>query len=430
MGNFECVMSVTLVLGATWGDEGKGKVVDFLSQNAHFVIRFNGGNNAGHTVVNKYGTFAMHLIPSGIFHKRAVSFITNGVVLDIEVLSEELKNLEKAGIKTKNRFFISPRCHIIMPYHKLLDKAYEEAKEDKKTGTTGRGIGPVFADKVSYNGIRLFDLLDKTVFVEKLQTQLKIKNKILQSFGIFPLSQKDIIPTYLKLREKIKPFIIEPYPFIQKAIQNKKNILLEGAQGVMLDTDWGTYPFVTASTIVSGGINHQAGIPPQQLKTIIGVAKAYTTRVGSGPFPTELLNSEGEKLRVAGNEFGTTTGRPRRCGWFDAEVLRFVKEVNGLTSLAITKIDILDSFKTIKICTGYTYKGKKIRYFQTDANLLAKVTPLYKTLEGWQTDTKGITKYNDLPRLAKQFIKEIEKQVAIPVSYISTGQKTSEIITV
>lgn len=423
-------MPVNLVLGATWGDEGKGKIVDYLSKDAYFVIRFNGGNNAGHTVVNKFGTFAMHLIPSGIFHKNSISLITNGVVLDLEVLVEELKKLENAGIKTKNRLYISPRCHIIMPYHKLLDKAYEEAKGDNKTGTTGRGIGPVFADKVSYNGIRLFDLFDKAIFTKKLQTQLKIKNKILQSFGIFPLSEKEIISLFLKLREKIKLYIEEPYPLIQKAIQNKKTILLEGAQGVLLDNDWGTYPFATASTTLSGGINHQAGIPPQNIKTVIGVVKAYTTRVGSGPFPTELLNKDGKDLRTKGHEFGTTTGRPRRCGWFDAEAVRFVKEINGLTNLAITKLDILDSFKTIKIATGYMYKGKKIRFYEADANLLTKVKPIYKTVKGWQTSTKGITKFNNLPKQAKQYIKEIEKQVGVTVSYISTGPNTSEIIKV
>lgn len=423
-------MSVTLIIGASWGDEGKGKVIDYLSQDADFVLRFNGGNNAGHTVINSYGTFAMHLIPSGIFHKKTKSIITNGVVLDLEVLINELANLQKAGITTKNKLIISPRCHLIMPYHKLLDKVYEEAKGKDKTGTTGRGIGPVYADKVSYNGIRIFDLLNKKSFSEKLATQLLVKNKILVALGEKPLDQKEIEKKYFKLGEIIKPYVQEPYSLMQKAIKNEKKILLEGAQGALLDNDWGTYPFVTASTVVSGGISHQAGIPFKSLKKVIAVSKAYTTRVGGGPFPTELLDSDGEKLRTEGHEFGTTTGRPRRCGWFDAELMRFVSEINGVTDITITKLDILDSFKTVKLCTGYTYNGKKATYTDGDTEFLAKVKPIFKTLKGWESSTKGFTKYKDLPPLAKQFIKEIEKQVGVKVSYISTGQKSSEIIKV
>ena len=423
-------MSTTLVIGASWGDEGKGKIVDYLSETADYVIRFNGGNNAGHTVINSYGKFAMHLIPSGIFHKNAKSIITNGVVLDLEVLVAELTNLQKAGITTKNKLLISPRCHLIMPYHKLLDKVYEETKGKYKTGTTGRGIGPVYADKVSYNGIRLFDLLDKKSFSQKLATQLVIKNKILVALGEKSINQKDVEKEYFKLAEIIKPYVLEPFSLLQKAIKNGKKILMEGAQGALLDNDWGTYPFVTASTVVSGGVNYQAGIPFNALKRVIAVSKAYTTRVGGGPFPTELFDSDGEKLRSEGHEFGTVTGRPRRCGWFDAELMRFVCLINGVTDITITKLDILDSFKSIKLCTGYIYKGKKVGYTHGDTEFLSQVKPILKTLKGWNSSTKGMTKYKTLPPKAKEFLKEIEKQVGVKVSYISTGQKSSEIIKV
>lgn len=419
---------ITLVIGSQWGDEGKGKIIDYLSKNANFVVRFHGGNNAGHTVINNFGKFPMHLIPSGIFEKNASAIITNGVVLDLEVLISEIELLEKAGIKLKNRLFISPRCHLIMPYHKLLDKLYEEAKGKYKTGTTGRGIGPVYSDKVSYNGIRLFDLLDKKKFSQKLEIQLLIKNKILKALGNIKLSQKEIEQQFFSLIKKISPYISETYSIIQKAINANKNILMEGAHGVFLDNDWGTYPFVTASTIISGGVMNQAGISPKSLNKIIGVVKAYTTRVGQGPFPTELFNKDGELLREKGVEFGTTTGRPRRCGWFDAELIKFASEINGYTDIAITKLDVLDSFSQIKICTGYSLNGKKVNYVDGDSYFLSKIKPVYKTLKGWQKSTKGLKNYKDLPLEAKKYIREIEKLVKTKVSYISTGASREEII--
>ena len=421
-------MAATLVVGAQWGDEGKGKIIDYLSQSSDYVIRYHGGNNAGHTVINDVGKFAMHLIPSGIFYNTTKTCITNGVVLDLEVLVNEITMLEKAGVRLKNRLFISPRCHIIMPYHKLFDRLYEDAKGRGKTGTTGRGIGPVHADKVSYNGIRLFDLMDKDLFREKLQTQLLIKNKIIQAFGEKPLHQKEIETYFFSLRDQVLSFISEPYPLLQKALHQKKRILFEGAHGVFLDNDWGTYPFVTASKVLSGGISQGAGIPPHTLKNVIGVVKAYTTRVGQGPFPTELVDADGEKLRQEGYEFGTTTGRARRCGWFDAELIRFAKEINGFTNIAITKLDVLDSFDQIKICIGYKLGNKIVRYFDGDANFLASVKPTYKTMEGWKTSTKGLTSYSSLPKRAKEYIKEIEKQTGVEAGYISTGEKRDDII--
>lgn len=421
-------MAATLIVGSQWGDEGKGKIIDYLSVNSDYIIRFHGGNNAGHTVVNSYGKFAMHLVPSGIFNPKAKSIIAGGVVLDLEVLVSEIKMLEKKGVKIRNRLFISPRCHIIMPYHKILDRLYEEAKGKGKTGTTGRGIGPVHADKVSYNGIRLYDLLDKKVFSEKLETQLTLKNKVLVALGASPLSKKNIEKDFFKLITFLKPFIVESYSMIEKANQEKKNLLLEGAHGTFLDNDWGTYPFVTASSVISGGVAAGSGISIRKVSRIVGVTKAYTTRVGQGPFPTELNDETGNKLRENGSEFGTTTGRARRCGWLDLELIRFASEINGFTELAITKLDVLDRLKEIKICTHYILNGKKASYFDGDANFLAKVKPVYRTLKGWNKPTKGITKYKDLPLEAKRYLKQIEKLTGTPIKYVSTGAKRDEII--
>ncbi len=427
-------MRASLVIGSQWGDEGKGKIADFLSIKADYVVRFNGGNNAGHTVINHYGTFPLHLIPSGIF-SQATACITNGTVLDLEVLADEIAMLEKVfdarkgtGITLTGRLLISPRCHVIMPYHKILDKLYEETKGKARTGTTGRGIGPVFADKVSYQGIRLFDLMEKKQFSEKLEILLRIKNPIIKALGGKPLTQLAIEKAILKAFAKIKPFISEPYPVLAKAAKNNKQILFEGAQAVFLDNDWGTYPFATASTILTGGVNAGTGLPIQNITDVIGVVKANTTRVGAGPFPTELFDEDGGTLRKVGAEFGTTTGRPRRCGWFDAELIKFASELNGFTSIAITKLDILDSFKQIKICTGYTYKGKSVRYYDGDAEFLSNVKPVYKTLPGWQESTKGVTKFEKLPLAAQNYVKEIEKLVGVKASLIATGPKREEII--
>lgn len=421
-------MATSVVIGAQWGDEGKGKIIDFLSKTADIVVRFHGGNNAGHTVINEFGKFPMHLIPSGIFTQKAKACITNGVVLDLEVLVQEIEMLTKAGIKLQGKLLISPRCHLILPYHQLLDRLYEEAKGKAKTGTTGRGIGPVYADKVSYHGITLYDLLDDKQFSNKLETQLAIKNKIIKALGEKPLDQEIIEKNFFDLKNKILPYINEPYPYIQKALNKKQSILLEGAHGVFLDNDWGTYPFVTASTILSGNANAGAGIPPQYIKQVIGVVKAYTTRVGAGPFPTELVDKTGDKLREAGSEFGTTTGRARRCGWFDAELIRFAARINGFTGIAITKLDVLDEFEEIRLCVGYKLNGKKANYFDGDALFLEKVKPEYKILKGWMKSTKGITKFEKLPTAAKNYIREIEKQTGVTVKYISTGPERQEII--
>jgi adenylosuccinate synthase len=421
-------MAVTVVTGSQWGDEGKGKIIDFLSESSDFVVRFQGGNNAGHTIINKYGTFALHLVPSGIFAPKTKACICNGTVIDLDVLIEEIEMLQKAGFKLENRLFISPRCHLILPYHKVLDKLYEEAKGDAKTGTTGRGIGPVYADKVSYHGIRIADLLDNDQFSKKLEIQLRIKNKVITALGGSPIDQKDVEKKFFANLKKILPFVKEPYPLLHKAVKTNKTILLEGAQAVFLDNDWGTYPFATASTVLPGGANAGAGLPPGTIKQAIGVVKAYTTRVGAGPFPTELHDDTGETLRKAGREFGTTTGRPRRCGWFDAELIKFAAEISGFTGIAITKLDVLDEFDELKICTGYTLNGKTVRYYDGDAEFLTKITPVYKTLKGWKTVTRGVTKFEKLPPRAQQYVREIEKLVGVPVLYISTGPDRKEII--
>ncbi len=421
-------MALNVVIGAQWGDEGKGKIIDYLAARSDYVIRFHGGNNAGHTVINKFGKFAMHLVPSGIFHAKTKVIIGNGVVVDLQVLLEEIEILKKSGVKVKNKLFLSPRCHLIMPYHKLLDSLYEKAKGKGKTGTTGRGIGPTYSDKVSYNGIRIADLMNSKSFSDKLAIQLLVKNKILKALGAPELVQKDIEKVFFGFREKIKSFVSEPFSLIQDAIKNRKNILLEGAQGTFLDNDWGTYPFVTGSTVLTGGINAGAGIPQNKINNVIGIAKAYATRVGEGPFPTELAQGIGEKLRTIGGEFGATTGRPRRCGWLDIELLKFASYINGFTKLAITKLDILDSFKEIKICTHYTLNGKKVNYFDGDSNFLLKIKPVYRSFKGWEKSTKGITKYNDLPKEAKIYLKAIEKLTDTPIKYISTGPKRQEII--
>jgi adenylosuccinate synthase len=421
-------MPVTSIIGAQWGDEGKGKIIDHLAATSDFVIRYHGGNNAGHTVINEFGKFALHLVPSGIFSPKAKAVISNGTVLDLEILVGEIEMLTKAGFKLKNRLIISPRCHLILPYHKMLDKLYEEAKGKGKTGTTGRGIGPVYADKVSYQGIRLIDLMNKKQFSEKLATQLTIKNKILKCFGEKPLSQIEIEKNLQNLFKKIENYVKEPFPLIQKALSDNKNIMLEGAQAMFLDNDWGTYPFVTASTILPGGANAGAGIPPAKIKNIVGVAKAYTTRVGAGPFPTELNDKDGETLQKKGFEFGTTTGRPRRCGWLDLELLKFAVQINGFTEIALTKIDVLDNFSEIKICTGYELNGKKVNYFDGDAVFLGKIKPVYKSLKGWETSTRGITKYKNLPTLTQKYIEEIERQLGVAIKFISTGPERKELI--
>jgi len=421
-------MAATIVIGAQWGDEGKGKIIDYLAEKSDYIVRFHGGNNAGHTIINSRGKFALHLVPAGIFNEKAITLITNGVVVDLEVLLSEIKELEKKGLRVKERLFISPRAHLIMPYHKLLDNLYEEAKGNAKTGTTGRGIGPAYADKVSYNGIRLGDLINFKNFSQKLKVQLLVKNKIIKALGGETLNQSEIEKQFFKYRKWVTPLVTETSQIINLAIDKNKSVLFEGAQGVFLDNDWGTYPFVTASSMMSGGVTQYAGVAPQKINDVLGIAKAYTTRVGEGPFPTELKNEIGNKLREEGLEFGATTGRPRRCGWLDLELLRFAGAANGFCAFALTKLDVLDSLQEIKVATHYEYNGEKISYQNLETNQLNKIKPIYKTLKGWKTSTKGITKFNKLPRLAQYYIKFIENELKVPIKYVSTGSERNETI--
>ncbi|MBI4787574.1 MAG: adenylosuccinate synthase [Chloroflexi bacterium] len=412
-------MSVTVVIGTQWGDEGKGKAIDFLARDADFVARYNGGNNAGHTVVNPIGTFKIHLVPSGIFYPHTRCLMGSGMVMDPAVLIEELKTLREAGIRFEKRLFISPRAHVIMPYHKILDGLYEEAKGAGATGTTRRGIGPCFADKISYNGIRWSDFGDQTLFNQKLRVQLELKNKIIAALGGASLNFNKVCAQYQEYYGVLKPYIAEIFPIVQGGLRARKQFLLEQAMGSLLDPDWGTYPFVTASSPLASAVTGGLGIPPRQITQIVGVAKAYTTRVGGGPMPTELAGDSdaGRALQ----EVAATTGRIRRGGWFDAEVARFAAELNGADALFLTKLDVLSQFDQIQICTGYQWKGKRAHYYDLNAYQLGEVKPVYRTLRGWQTDITGIRKFSKLPEPARQYVETIEKLVGVPVRWISVG---------
>lgn len=414
-------MSVTAVIGAQWGDEGKGKFVDMLAQDADFVVRFNGGNNAGHTIVNDLGTFKLHLIPSGAFHPQAQCIIGPGVVIDLGELLKELDEVETSGVSLRGRLRISPRCHLIMPYHRSLDRLYEEAKGKLSTGTTGRGIGPAYADKAGYNGLRLADLARPELFAEKLNLQLTIKNRMIAALGGEPLDANQIAAEFSGYYARIAPYIAETFGELQLAINSGKNVLLEGAQAALLDTDWGAYPFVTASTTLVSAATAGAGIPYKAIDRIIGVCKAYITRVGNGPMPTELTDKMGEQIRQAGQEYGATTGRPRRCGWFDAELLRFTATLNSFTELAITKLDVLDNLSEIKIATGYEYQGKPAHYYDGDASFLEECKPVYETMAGWQSPISSLRNFGQLPAAAQNYVAYLEQISNLPATFISVG---------
>ncbi|MBU1031710.1 adenylosuccinate synthase [Patescibacteria group bacterium] len=437
--------TISVIAGMQWGDEGKGKIVDLLSENANYVVRFHGGNNAGHTIVVQGKKYPLHLIPSGVLQPKAKCVIANGVVVDLEVLTSEIKMFESDGIKLNNRLFISERCHLILPYHKALDIAYENARGKKKLGTTARGIGPCYADKVSYNGIRIYELKDWELFREKFIFQTKIKNKIIKSLGGTTVDIERELEKISKLRKNILIFVADTYQLLQKAILEKKKILMEGAQAIMLDVDFSPYPFSTGSNTIPGAVNTGAGIPVQKIGDILGVVKAYTSRVGGGPLPTELTDKLGEEIREKGKEFGTTTGRPRRVGWLDLEAVKFACQVSGATEIAITKIDILSGFSKIKICTGYKLNGKSIPYSSCGYQELAKLTPIYKRslktsfekqafklvykeFSGWTEDLTNIKKFNDLPKNCQTYLKFIENFLGIKISLISTGPKREEYI--
>jgi len=421
-------MTVTLVFGAQWGDEGKGRAVDYLAGQSDIVARYNGGNNAGHTVINEQGTFKMHLAPCGIFYPQTVNLMGGGMIVDPSVLLEELSELQQAGIDFADRLFISPRIHLIMPYHRVLDGLYEAAKGKGATGTTRRGIGPCFADKVSYNGLRWSDLADPDLFAEKLQVQLGIKNKLIIALGGDALDFDAVYQTYLGYYEKVRPYIRETTGIVQEALRLGKNLLLEQANGTMLDTDWGTYPFVTASSTLASVSTPGLGIPPGRLNRIIGVAKAYTTRVGAGPMPTEILDPAEAEARAALTEIAVTTGRTRRAAWLDLEILRFALFVNGATDLFLTKLDVLSSFDLIKVGVGYELDGQPVHYYDLDSYQLARVHPVYRVLPGWKTDVSACRRLGDLPANARAYVAMIEQETGVPVKWVSVGPERAALI--
>jgi adenylosuccinate synthase len=412
-------MTVTAVIGSQWGDEGKGKVVDFLSERADYVARFNGGNNAGHTVINEYGTFKIHLVPSGIFAQNTVGLIGGGVVIDPAVLIDEIEMLNKADVDVDGRLWISPRSHLIMPYHKILDGLYEEAKGAGATGTTRRGIGPVFADKVSYNGIRWSDFTSGA-FESRLKVQLELKNKIITALGGEVLQFGEVRDNYREFHQRLKPYIRELFSLVQDGLRQDKYFLLEQAMGTFLDTDWGTYPFVTASTTIPSAASAGLGIPPRYITNIVGVTKAYTTRVGAGPLPTEIHDTESEVYGKFG-ETAATTGRTRRVGWLDLEIVRTAVELSAVTELCLTKLDILSGLDEIQVCIGYKLNGSPVRYADVDAYGLEEVELIYQTVPGWKEDISAARSYEELPSNARAYVNLIEEAAAVPVKWIGVG---------
>ncbi|MFA5004926.1 MAG: adenylosuccinate synthase [Candidatus Omnitrophota bacterium] len=420
-------MNIVLV-GAQWGDEGKGKVIDILSEGADFVVRFQGGNNAGHTVVVGNKEYIFHLIPSGILHAGKTCCIGNGVVVDPYVLLKELDELRRHRVNFQKRFKISHLSHLIMPYHKNLDQL-RESKRKNKIGTTGRGIGPCYADKINRCGIRMVDLLNPAVFSDKLKDNLKEKNEIFRKVYQHPgFNFKKIFDEYMGYARIFAPYICNTVALLNAASGKNKNILLEGAQGTFLDIDFGTYPFVTSSSTTSGGASIGSGIAPVKIDKVVGVVKAYTTRVGEGPFPTEFGVSFSEFLRAKGNEFGATTGRPRRCGWFDSVMVREAVMLNGISELCVMKMDVLDGLKSVKICTAYKYKGKQFKEFPHDADVLANAKPVYIEMPGWSESVNKPKSYKELPLKARDYLSKLEEISAARISMVSVGSGRSETI--
>lgn len=412
-------MTVIAVVGSQWGDEGKGKAVDFLAERADYVARFNGGNNAGHTVINEFGTFKIHLVPSGIFAQNTTGLIGGGVVVDPAVLLEEIEMLNKSGVGVDGRLWVSPRSHLIMPYHKILDGLYEEAKGAGATGTTRRGIGPVFADKVSYNGIRWTDFASN-MFEQRLQIQLELKNKIIAALGGDGLKYESVRDEYRGYYLKLKPYIKELFSLVQDGLKEGKNFLLEQAMGTFLDTDWGTYPFVTASTTIPSAASAGLGIPPKYLTQVIGVTKAYTTRVGAGPLPTEIHDTESEVYKKFG-EVAATTGRTRRVGWLDLELVKTAAQLSGMTEICLTKLDVLSGLKEIQVCTRYELSCDPVRYADVDSYGLEKIEPIYQTVPGWSEDIGSARSFEELPVNAQNYVKMVEEAVEVPVKWVGVG---------
>ena len=410
-----------VVVGAQWGDEGKGKVVDYLAASFDYVARYAGGHNAGHTVIFNNHRYVLQLIPSGILRPEKKAVIGAGTVVDPAALVVELENLKKSGIEVRGRLFLSDRAHLIFPYHREMDKAAESARGAAAIGTTSRGIGPAYEDKMARRGIRVCDLLDADLFGQKLARVIEEKDAISRASYGHPLETAGLLDQYLELAAHIRGLITDTATLLNRALDNGESVLFEGAQGTMLDIDHGTYPFVTSSNATSGGVATGLGVAPTRLTGVVGVTKAYTTRVGAGPFPTEMPDLEANVVRERGKEFGAVTGRPRRCGWLDLEVLRFAKMLNGIDSLVVTKLDVFDSQPEIKICVGYRYKGQRLTAMPPDVETLAQVKPEYHTLPGWRKPTPGIRDVKDLPAPARDYLNFISDQLQVEIGMISTG---------
>jgi len=419
-----------IVIGAQWGDEGKGKITDLLSGSADVVVRYQGGVNAGHTIVVQGQTFKLHLIPSGILYPNTECIIGCGTVIDPQVLIKELDQLEQLNISTAN-LLISQTAHVTMPYHRMIDKASEEVRGNHKIGTTGRGIGPTYADKSERTGIRMLDLMDTDGLREQLERTINYKNTILEKlYNLPPLNPQDVIEEYLGYAERLRPFVVDTSLKIYDAVLRRRNILFEGAQGTLLDLDHGTYPYVTSSNPVAGGACVGSGLGPTMIDRVIGVSKAYTTRVGEGPFPTELDDEIGELLGDRGAEFGTTTGRKRRCGWFDAVIGRYAVRINGMDCMALTKLDVLDELEEIKVCIAYDIDGERCDHFPTSARLFARCRPIYKTVPGWKVSTSHCRTLEELPQPALDYLKFLAELMEVPIAIVSLGASRDQTIIV
>ena len=423
-------MSAVVVLGAQWGDEGKGKMTDYLAEGADVVVRYQGGNNAGHTVEVGEKQYKLHLIPSGILYGNKINIIGNGVVIDPKALFEEIDYLKELGVEiTPKNLLISDRAQVIMPYHKVLDGIKERARGKKDIGTTGKGIGPCYTDKMDRSGIRICDLIDKAVFEEKLRDSIDEKNNIINKiYGEKSLNYEETFKEYNLYADKIKPFVKDTSVQIYNYVKEDKKVLFEGAQGTLLDIDYGTYPYVTSSNTIAGGVCTGAGIGPTMITNAVGIAKAYTTRVGKGPFPTELLDETGNWLREKGHEYGVTTGRARRCGWLDIVILKTAARVSGLTSFALTKIDTLSGLDKVKICVGYQFNGEIIDYIPASLDDLGKCVPLYKEFDGWDESICGAKSYEQIPENAKLYLKAVEELSGTKISIVSVGPRREQTI--
>lgn len=422
-------MPAIVVVGANWGDEGKGKVIDFLAEDVDMVVRYCGGHNAGHTVKNPLGDFAMHLIPCGAFNPRAINIIGNGVVVSPEAFTKELRMVQDAGIDMTGRLFVSDRAHLIMPYHKMLDGLDEKRWGENAIGTTGQGIGPTYADKAARLGIRVGDLMDGEAFRERLRFVLAQKNRVLtQVYELEAIAFDDLYEQLMVARDDLMPYIAETGSMVRKALGEGKRVLLEGAQGTLLDIDHGTYPYVTSSATSASGAALGSGIPPTQITKALGVFKAYTTRVGGGPMPTELFDGDGQQMRDRGQEYGTTTGRARRCGWFDAVAGKFGVEVNGFTGGALVRLDVLDIFPTVKICTAYRLDGKITDTFPSHVADLDRCEPVYEELPGWLAPTENARTFADLPANAQAYIRRLEEVLGCPFDVIGVGATREQTI--